>query len=83
MLRRKDNACQKNPRVISRKVRKTLSIVSITGLALAVLFLFMIPMVYGVVTALKTDSQFSKIGAPWWPATEGKFNYEGQRLRNL
>jgi multiple sugar transport system permease protein len=67
-----------NPRVISRKVRKTLSIVSITGLALAVLFLFMIPMVYGVVTALKTDSQFSKTGAPWWPATEGKFNYEGR-----
>jgi multiple sugar transport system permease protein len=67
-----------NPRIISRKVRKALSVASITGLALAVLFLFMIPMVYGVVTALKTDSQFSKIGAPWWPATEGKSNYEGK-----
>lgn len=67
-----------NPRIISRKVRKTLSVVSITGLALAVLFLFMIPMVYGIVTALKTDSQFSKSGAPWWPATEGQFTYEGK-----
>ncbi len=49
-----------------------------TGLALAVLFLFLIPMVYGIVTALKTDSQFSKIGAPWWPAMERQFTYEGE-----
>lgn len=48
----------------------------LTGLALAVLFVFLIPMVYGVVTALKTDSQFSKIGAPWWPAAERQFIYE-------
>ncbi len=66
------------PRVITRKVRTFFSTVAITGLALAVLFLFMIPMVYGVVTAVKTDSQFSKVGAPWWPASEGLFNYEGK-----
>jgi multiple sugar transport system permease protein len=50
----------------------------LTGLALAVLFIFLIPMVYGIVTSLKTDSQFSKIGAPWWPATERQFTYEGE-----
>jgi multiple sugar transport system permease protein len=27
--------------------------------------------------ALSTDSQFSKTGAPWWPATEAKYNYQG------
>jgi multiple sugar transport system permease protein len=65
-------------RLKSRKIRNFVSIVAVTGLALFVLFLFMIPMVYGIVTALKTDSQFSKTGAPWWPAAEGKYNYEGK-----
>jgi multiple sugar transport system permease protein len=49
----------------------------LTGLTLAVLFLFLIPMVYGIVTALKTDSQFSKVGAPWYPASEEQFTYQG------
>lgn len=71
-------ATDKNTRVMTRKVRNFISTVAITGLALAVLFLFMVPMVYGIVTALKTDSQFSKTGAPWWPADEGKYNYEGK-----
>ncbi len=65
-------------RVLPRKVRELINSISITGLALAVLFLFLIPMVYGVVTSLKTDSQFSKIGAPWWPASERQFTYEGK-----
>ena len=42
------------------------------------LFLFLIPMAYGIVTALKTDTQFSKTGAPWWPANERTFTYEGE-----
>ena len=71
-------AAEKNPRGMTRKARNFFNAAAITGLALFVLFLFMVPMVYGIVTALKTDSQFSKTGAPWWPATEGKFNYEGK-----
>jgi multiple sugar transport system permease protein len=67
-----------HPRRMPRKVRNFVSTVAITGLALGVLFLFMIPMVYGIMTALKTDSQFSKTGAPFWPATEGQFTYEGK-----
>lgn len=64
--------------LITKKARNFFTTLAITGLALAVLFLFMLPMVYGIVTALKTDSQFSKIGAPWWPATEGQYVYEGR-----
>ncbi|MFO7584176.1 MAG: carbohydrate ABC transporter permease [Anaerolineales bacterium] len=64
--------------LITKKARNFFTTLAITGLALAVLFLFMLPMVYGIVTALKTDSQFSKIGAPWWPATEGQYVYEGK-----
>ena len=64
-------------RVVSKRTRVASMRIAWTGLALAVLFIFLIPMVYGIVTALKTDSQFSKIGAPWWPAAEQKFTYEG------
>ncbi len=58
--------------------RQGMKKIGLTGLTLAVLFLFLIPMVYGIVTALKTDSQFSKVGAPWYPASEEKFSYQGK-----
>ncbi len=63
-------------KVVPKKVRVGGMRLGLTGLALAVLFIFLIPMVYGVVTSLKTDSQFSKIGAPWWPAAEQQITYE-------
>lgn len=65
-------------RVIPRSFRKAGTTTAITGLALFVLILFLIPMIYGIVTSLKTDSQFSKIGAPWWPASERKETFEGK-----
>lgn len=65
-------------RVIPAQVRDGAKTIGLTGLALAVLFLFLIPMAYGVVTALKTDTQFSKVGAPWYPASESQFTYEGE-----
>lgn len=64
--------------VIPAQVRDGARTIGLTGLALAVLFLFLIPMAYGVVTALKTDTQFSKVGAPWYPASESQFTYEGE-----
>jgi multiple sugar transport system permease protein len=72
------NTKVKRPLFRVKKVREIVQTIGITGLALGVLFLFMVPMFYGIVTALKTDSQFSKVGAPLWPATEGTFNYEGK-----
>ncbi|MGM0375022.1 MAG: carbohydrate ABC transporter permease [Chloroflexota bacterium] len=62
---------------LSAPVQKGMKKLGLTGLTLAVLFLFLIPMVYGIVTALKTDSQFSKVGAPWYPASEKQFSYQG------
>ena len=64
--------------VTPKKIRVAGMKLGLTGLALAVLFLFLIPMFYGVVTSLKTDNQLSMIDAPWWPAAEGIFNYEGK-----
>jgi multiple sugar transport system permease protein len=51
----------------------------LTGLTLFVLGLFLIPMVYGITTAVKTDNQIAETGAPWWPATKKTFEYEGKR----
>jgi multiple sugar transport system permease protein len=64
--------------IIPASVRKNGKKVGMTGMALAVLFLYLIPMAYGIVTALKTDSQFSKVGAPLYPASEAQYEYEGE-----
>lgn len=71
-------AAKTSHRILPRKMRNLMARVAITCLALAVLSLYMLPMAYGIMTALKTDSQFSKTGAPLWPATEGQFTYEGK-----
>jgi multiple sugar transport system permease protein len=65
-------------RVISRKLRTVVASVGLTGLGLLVLFLFLVPMFYGIATALKTSEQFSRVGAPPWPASEGQYVYEGE-----
>lgn len=65
-------------RLMPKAIREGLTTLALTGLTLFVLTLFLIPMVYGIVTSLKTDSQFAKIGAPWWPASERKFTFEGK-----
>lgn len=73
-----DKTSSSNKRVVPKRIRVAGMRFTWTGLTLAVLFVFLIPMAYGVVTALKTDSQFSKIGAPMWPAAERQFVYEGE-----
>ncbi|MBR9986486.1 MAG: carbohydrate ABC transporter permease, partial [Desulfosarcina sp.] len=72
-----DNTLKKR-KSLSRKARNRITAALVTSLALAILIVFLIPLVYGIVTALKTDAQFSKTGAPWWPATEAQFEYEGK-----
>lgn len=60
-----------------RKVKKASNTTGITLLALFTLILFLIPMFYGIVTSLKTDTQISAINGPLYPASERNFNYEG------
>lgn len=50
----------------------------LTGMALTVLGLYMIPMIYGITTSLKSEGQFSKSDSPWYPASESKLTYEGK-----
>ncbi|MBW6467274.1 MAG: hypothetical protein K0B06_12270, partial [Brevefilum sp.] len=69
---------EKRRKPLSRKARNRITALIVTSFTLAILFLFLLPLVYGIVTALKTDAQFSQVGAPWWPATEKQFEYEGK-----
>ncbi len=62
---------------VPKKIRDRFADILITGLTLAILFVFLIPMIYGIVTAIKTEGQFSQVGAPWWPASAATFEYEG------
>lgn len=63
---------------LTRKIQNRIIATLVTLLATAVLVVFLIPMVYGIVTSLKTETQFAKVGAPWWPAAEGQYEYEGR-----
>jgi multiple sugar transport system permease protein len=51
-----------------------------TLLTALVLFIFLLPLGYGIVTSLKTDTQVSTAGAPWYPASPITFEYEGETL---
>ena len=63
---------------LTRKMQHRIIATLVTALTLSILIVFLIPMVYGIVTSLKTESQFAKVGAPWWPATEGQYEYQGK-----
>lgn len=61
------------------RTRKILRGIAGTLFALLVLIGFLMPMGYGITTALKTDAQITNIGAPIWPATEMTYTYEGKK----
>ena len=63
---------------LTRKIQNRIIAILVTSLTLSILIVFLIPMVYGIVTALKTTRQFSAVGSPWWPATESKYEYQGK-----
>lgn len=62
----------------SKKVREGINSILLTGLGLVVLAIFLMPLVYGIVTSLKTDNQITSLGAPWWPATARTFTHDGR-----
>jgi len=57
--------------------REVLARLGVTGFALLVLVIFLLPLGYVVSTAFKLDSQMTSIGAPPWPAEQATYNYEG------
>ncbi len=67
-----------NRKPLPKKTRDRISSTLLTGMTWGILILFLLPMAYGFVTALKTESQASEIGAPWYPATKATYEYEGE-----
>ncbi len=65
------------PQQIGR-VKKILNGIGVTTFALLVVIGFLMPMGYGVTTALKTDFQITNTGSPLWPASERSYTYEGK-----
>jgi multiple sugar transport system permease protein len=62
----------------SKKVREGFSSLTLTGFSALVVAIFLMPLVYGIVTSLKTDNQITTLGAPWWPASARTFDYDGR-----
>lgn len=62
----------------SKKVREVTNTILLTGLGLVALAIFLMPLVYGIVTSLKTDNQITTLGAPWWPASARTWTHDGQ-----
>lgn len=53
---------------------------TLTGITLAVLFLFLSPFAFMVFTSLKTQEQITTLGAPIWPSTSATYTYNGKEL---
>jgi multiple sugar transport system permease protein len=58
--------------------RDALGRVGVTGLGLAVLAIFLLPLGYVLTTAFKLDEQMTTPGAPLWPAEPATYTYEGE-----
>ena len=65
------------PQQIGR-VKKALKGIGGTTFALLILIGFLMPMGYGITTALKSDSQITNLGAPILPSSMAAFAYEGK-----
>ena len=63
---------------LSQKGRKRLNVVLMTLFTTLVLFIFLLPLGYGIMTSLKTDTQISTAGSPWYPASPILFEYESK-----
>jgi len=62
----------------TRKAKNVLSGLGITAVVILVVLGFLMPMGYGIATALKTDTQITSIGAPIWPSSKKTYTYEGK-----
>lgn len=54
--------------------------VTVTVFTTAILFIFLSPFAFMVVTSLKTQEQISIVGAPIWPALKPTFEHNGAQL---
>ncbi len=60
-----------------RFLRELGATIGVTGLGLATMLLFLMPLGYMLATAFKLDAQLSAQNAPLWPARAVTYNYQG------
>ncbi len=63
---------------IAKRRRQLLNSAAITLLALALLAVYLMPLGYGLVSSLKTQTQVSDPAAPIYPVSAIQFEYEGE-----
>jgi multiple sugar transport system permease protein len=63
---------------LSNKAKKRINSVLLTLFTIIVLAIFLLPLAYGIMTSLKTDTQVTTAGAPWYPASPVVYPYEGK-----
>jgi multiple sugar transport system permease protein len=63
---------------VSKRVREGVNSLLLTSLGVVMVAIFLMPLLYGIVTSLKTDNQITTLGAPWWPASARTFTHNGQ-----
>jgi multiple sugar transport system permease protein len=64
----------------TKLLRNSLSATFVTGLALALLCIYLAPFLYMIFTSLKTQGQISQLGSPIWPAQPQTFEYNGKNV---
>lgn len=65
---------------LEKRRRELMTSAVITLVALAILGIYVMPLIFGVVTSLKTQAQASEPGAPILPMDILTFTYEGEEL---
>ena len=68
----------RRPLIQKRQMRELVSTLLVTGVGLAVLVIFLMPLGYMVTSAFKLDAQLAAQNAPLWPAEASTYKYQGE-----
>ena len=68
------------PKPVARQLRRSVSVVFVTALALALLAVFLAPFLFMIFTSLKTQAQISVLGSPIWPGQPATYEYNGKKV---
>jgi len=63
---------------LRRRMRRFTAVSGMTLLAIMVVTAFLLPLLFMVTTSFKDKSQLTALGAPWYPAAQETFEYEGR-----
>lgn len=66
------------PYVSRRHIKNATMKLLVTGLGVALMIVFLMPIGYMLATAFKEDSQLTQTNAPIYPAKQSTFNFEGK-----